>query len=568
MDEILVDEEPCGLAVHVMYDDSVIEKDSEEDIAWKSLASAIKTMPCLAKLEYNCSNQFPPSLLEALHDHISYPQCKLYHNTFRLRTLLWDTPYPYEMALATSLCLYSVKVKCCHRDSEGDMDFNQEAIMELVTGLAPNLKEVVVVNLLPESSWRYHHLPWKSWQGLPGFVPGQSVGSLTSLSLLGQIKSDRRGPWGFLQAWTKHTDLSFLQHLSLGGGFECEDVGINDETMKWITENCLFPRLKSLRIRLNRDDRNDDRPDYSENAVALFESFERLDELSVSGPIEPQILETILLKHGQTLTKLSIRPIEDGSEAPNGRLRGHIPMTCTTEQIIQIYTQCPVLQELAVPIKRTQSDAIEAEKYKSFRRMERLSSLFLILDCSDWRVTRDPASQDESTFDAFDQETYRDLEFLKNGHIRQMFTNCAVDETLVQSIWETICRNKIGCKLQNLKIWTTGACHWGKGAHTSYIEDAVQNLSRSWLVERIARDDRDIINVKELGRRIRESHDQYKTSRWQRRIDAMLVEKNIVVELTDQQESPEELFQVFRSIWPDKKGKDWREDWSSLPLQV
>ncbi|EPE36636.1 hypothetical protein GLAREA_08799 [Glarea lozoyensis ATCC 20868] len=566
MNEILVGEEPCGSAIHIVYDESVIEKDSEEDIAWKPLASAIKTMPCLAKLEYNCSNQFPPSLLEALHDYNSYPQCKLYHNTFRLRTLLWDTPCPYELALAQSPCLYSVKVECCHRDSQGNIDFNQEAIMELVTGLAPNLKEVVVVNLRPESSWKYHHRPWESWQGLPGFVPGQSVGSLTLLSLLGEIKRNPRGPCGFLQTWAKQTDFSCLQRLTLGGGFGCESVGINDEMMKWVAENCLFPRLKSLRVRLDRDGNN--RPNYSENAIAFFESFQCLDELSVSGPIDPRILESILFQHGQTLTKLSIRPIEDESKAPNGRLRGHIPMTCTTEQIIQIHIQCPLLQELALPVKRTQSDAIEAEKYKTFRKMERLSSLFLILDCSEWRVTRDPASLDESTFNEFDQETFEDWVFLKNGHIRQTLLNCAVDETLARSIWETICRNKIGCKLQNLKIWTTGCCRWGDNTYIHYIKNVVDNLSRSWLFERIARDEGDIINVKELGRRIREAHDQYETSRWHRRIDAMLVENNVVVELIDEQESPKEVFQVFRSIWPDRKGKDWREDWSSLPLQV
>lgn len=45
-----------------------------------------------------------------------------------------------------------MKVACAERDSEGDDDFKEKAIMELVTGLAPNLNEVTVLNLYPGGS--------------------------------------------------------------------------------------------------------------------------------------------------------------------------------------------------------------------------------------------------------------------------------------------------------------------------------------------------------------------------------------------------------------------------------
>jgi hypothetical protein len=44
--------------------------------------------------------------------------------------------------------------------------------MELAAGLAPNLKEVVIVNLFLENSWRYDRRPRGSWRGLPSFVTG------------------------------------------------------------------------------------------------------------------------------------------------------------------------------------------------------------------------------------------------------------------------------------------------------------------------------------------------------------------------------------------------------------
>jgi hypothetical protein len=84
------------------------------------------------------------------------PQCKLHHLTFRLRTLLWDTPHPNEIALATSPCLQEVKIFCSWRDSDGDDDFNQEAIMELVAHLAPNLKQVTMVKFTPNLSPKYN----------------------------------------------------------------------------------------------------------------------------------------------------------------------------------------------------------------------------------------------------------------------------------------------------------------------------------------------------------------------------------------------------------------------------
>lgn len=87
------------------------------------------------------------------------------------------------MELATSPSLYRAKLVCAPRDSDGDDDFNLEAMMELTAGISPNLKEVIVLNLLPAGSTKSLR-PRGSWQGLPGFAGGK-VGSLTSLSLKG-----------------------------------------------------------------------------------------------------------------------------------------------------------------------------------------------------------------------------------------------------------------------------------------------------------------------------------------------------------------------------------------------
>jgi len=119
-------------------------------------------------------------------------------------------PYHYEMELATSPCLYRVKVVCTDKDSDGDFDYNMDAVRELAAGLAPSLKEVSINKL-----WPYRHSVGKPlWQGLPGFS-GEMIGSLTSLSLYGS---------GSIQKRAKNTDFDKLQQLVIGFRLSGEEM--------------------------------------------------------------------------------------------------------------------------------------------------------------------------------------------------------------------------------------------------------------------------------------------------------------------------------------------------------
>lgn len=342
IDEVLGDEEPYLHGWHC--DHGPVEVSPEEDIAWAPVVHLIKALPYLTRLVYDCRNQFPPSLLDALHRH--HPQCRLHHLTFRLRSLRWETPDLHEMAIATSPCLHRAKVRCAWRDSNAEDDFNQEAMLQLIAGLAPNLKELLVVEVIPTLSSRGLRIPREPWRGLPGFVPGSMTGSLTSLSLIGSVDFSP----DFLQTWNKHTDFSSLRHMTLGGGWDCRR-GLNDEAMSWLVEHYSFPRLRTLRIRIDRDDDQVEKPDYVKNTITFFKAFEPLDELSVSGSLNPEILrDGILSRHGCALRKLSLCP----SENPHARVRQHVPMILTKEHIMHIQAQCPLLRDLAVPVKRTE----------------------------------------------------------------------------------------------------------------------------------------------------------------------------------------------------------------------
>lgn len=533
-------------------------------MAWAPVVGLVKILPHLAELIYDCSNQFPPSLLDAIHRH--HPQCRLFHLQFRLRSLRWDDLDPHEMSIATSPCLHSVSVNYVSWDSDGEYDYHDQAMLDLVAGLAPNLKEVHMLQLIASPTGRsIRRLAFSEpqpWRNLPKYVPDRTIGLLTSLSLVG---ATGLGPDNF-GAWTNCTDWSSLRYLALGGGIECE-VGVNREALTWILENCSLVRLKTLRIRLRHDDDEAERANYTESAVRFFKALEPLDELSVSGALEPRIFDAVLSQHGRSLRKLSLRPFESSSFTSDGQ---HIPMVCQQEQILQIQAQCPALQDLAIPVKRTKSDTREAVIYRSLGELAPVQNLFLILDCSDWQVARGTRTlTDDPSFDDEDRRFYPwdDDEGgpLRRGHVREAFLNCAVDETLARSIWATICHNKVGTRLQSLKIYTTGGGSFGHASCWLDVQNVCDHLSRSWLIERSVRDDEDwrTISVRELGRRAREIRDEELSDEEKYIYDESLT---ALPHSSADACSPGD---ILRRIWPcEDSSKDWRQIWSSLPLKA
>lgn len=561
LNELLDENEP-------FLDSSLGEEDPfvtpEQNAAWLPVVNLIKTLPNLTKLVYNCRNQFPPSLLNVLHSH--RPQCRLYHHTFRLRSLRpkFDRLDPHELAVATSPCLYSVKLRCSHYIEEGEPDQNPQAIWELVAGLAPNLKEVSVV-YHPLTAHQYSSGP-QDWQGLPGFARGQT-GSLTLLSVNGILPPPVWLP-GSLQKWTSHIDFSSLRQLSLGGahhsGTRESRHGLTTAALEFLARACSFPKLASLHILLMRRHPVGENVDphanakYINAATAFFDSLRPLRKLSVAGSILPEILDVILSRHGRTVVDLKLCPFED----PWARMTDYIPyvpMTITKAQILQINDHCPALESLSIYIKRTMSDASEVGLYTSLARIRPLQSLFLILDCSNWRVCRDPDLEDEAWFDEDDKKKFEGpWRALKRGHVRQAFINCAVDETLARSIWDVIAKHKDGRRLLSLKLHTTGAMNFGMPGQVSRMIDIVHQLSRSWLIERGVRDDEhDVLHVRELGLEARKARDK----EMQDRLEAE--------GCAEDYERLQAGLKVFRRIWPEKEAnRPWKDDWTSYSLQI
>jgi hypothetical protein len=113
-----------------------------EDSAWKPLANFIRQLPALADLVYARINEFAPCLLEVLHRH--HPECRLHMSTLHFCSLNRQDTDPHEFALVTSPCLYRTSAHYTKWDSNGIEDYNEEAGLRIVSGLAPNLKDVCV----------------------------------------------------------------------------------------------------------------------------------------------------------------------------------------------------------------------------------------------------------------------------------------------------------------------------------------------------------------------------------------------------------------------------------------
>ena len=178
--------------------------------------------------------------------------------------------------------------------------------------------------------------------------------------------------------------------------------GLSGETMEWIVQTQSFPHVKSLSVHITRDDFYVEKPHYREHAISFFRTFKSLEQLSIDGPIDYQILVNVLAHHGQTLRKLSLNPFEETPVGANVRDLRDLPFHFTKDCVLQLRAQCPVLEELTVLVKRNKSSASEAEIYKCFGEMTNLRALSLLLECSNWRVNRDPTYAPD--FDKGDQE--------------------------------------------------------------------------------------------------------------------------------------------------------------------
>ena len=506
----------------------------ESSRSWSPLVSLISSLQRLTDLIYACENQVPPCLLQALHRH--HPACRLSIRTFRFRSLRESITDPNELALVTSPCLHSLSVRYVWRDSQGNDDYNEEAVLRTVA-LAPNLKQLNMLACRPASSAQLSStfsVAKKPWKGFSPPVETFHLGSLRSLSFCGYQDITKEK----LDIWNQLTDLSKLRSLVL------PNVSDSGALMN-ATVASRFKSLERLALHLCRKE-ND--VDFMPAVEMFFDCLRPLTTLRLYGSLDASLVAKILKRHGSTLRELLLKPYEN---EPYRSLRQ--AMVLANENIEYIRDSCPLLEDLKLTIKRSKSDWRETRCYEALGTFASLIKLGLHLDCSNPHEPGLPSADE----DGFHRQLYiqGSIPPLYNTHIRDALINSAVDEALARSIWDIVSINKPGRPLMHLRITSGGGSGFGP-IHPADLMSRVNHMSQSFLLTRSERDDCNLVEVIELGKRAREQRDER-----DRHHEAEMVKRwGHVVKA--------KITSIFERLWPPKPGsRDWRDDWSSQPLQ-
>ena len=196
---------------------------------WLALARFIGQLPALKDLVWGFCNM-PQPILAVIH---AAGTCRLHMHHFHLGSLvLHRNGYPQvididpdDYALATSPALYSVVAEVCSYETGGELNYNEDAILGMAAGAAPNLQHVWLIGTLPGDS-----LPLRAAVAL-GKPPAPSdnlfslnvqAGSLQSLLF---TASSRR----YIKAWAARANLSKLCCLASAWDPALVDIAARSE---------------------------------------------------------------------------------------------------------------------------------------------------------------------------------------------------------------------------------------------------------------------------------------------------------------------------------------------------
>jgi hypothetical protein len=528
----------------------------DEDEAWVPLADLISSLTVLSDLMYDCPNQFPPCLLRALHEY--HAGCRLHLKKFQLFSLNNPQPDPHEVALGTSPCLYSLDACYSLIRPNITKNYMHDVVLELVSGLAPNLSKVSIRWVRTKASALVPTpLPnacrsLKPRQHGTSQIRSSDIGSLEELHIDIRIHAD-------IPSWTVATDFSVLRVLKI------QRDAIDIQTLGYLANHCNLVSLKELSFKTLHLRPYRSQTPVDDGVCHLLRSLPPLSHFSLDGHITREIFDAIISHHGHALQELQMNITAH-----------HIQNIVLRQQdILAISEKCQKLESLAISIPRSTGDADEVAIYRSLGFIKQLKHLTLKLDASrlDVAWVYDPADEDakydrggydgetesDISFDDFQAsfypwKTYGDGRKLRNGHLTNALIQSALDEKLACSIFKVISSSKSAgsIPLESLEISSVGGHAF---SYNSTIRGDVHSgpglmavltaVSRMFRIERDPRDNRqDELVVMDIS-----SH----------------VGQTILSQSNKLQPSAEP---IFRRVWPGSGQEDskWAEDWSSFPL--
>ena len=332
---------------------------------------------------------------------------------------------PDDYALATSPALCSVVVGMCSYETDGQLNYNEEAVLGMAAGAAPNLQHVW---LFPSPAGDSLALIAAVALGKPPAPPGHlffpkvQAGNLRSLSFITRGRHD-------INDWAARADFSKLCYLALPWDPALADIAVRGE-------------LASLRNLCLWDIDMESNSDVCQLLTAL--NLNSLRGLDLSGHIEEALFDIVLDWNGTSLRYLALQPYPNYDEYvyEYGHNTPPPPMFLTPALSARLAEKCPNLERAQLRADRTLGDARECAVYRNLGRLPRLKRLSLTLG---FFVCPNEDVLDENV------ENINYGEEIPRAHLSQAFTNAAVDAGLARAIFDRLVSSPSG-GLQHLQL--------------------------------------------------------------------------------------------------------------------
>lgn len=498
---------------------------------WQPLVSLIARLERLTELNYVIQNIFPSELFAVLDQH--HPRCRLnvwthqslnlnlpdYHgNSYPGPPSKFSDPFDLNVLRSSQLHAFSMYHSRPPTLSSGSKRAHLTETL-LFALMAPNLKHLSFQDLgylTTEDMLRVK----KKWQEL------SLTGNFTPKASLDSLSFDAHpamSPWEEVLSSMSHlVDFSQLRSLEIG-------VYSNPTILKMVASK--LHGLERLYInmhpwKLHHEDIHAD----DEQMVAAVQAFRPLRYLCLEGLRSFTSLHEILSQHGNSLKGLLIQSSTHMRRISNVVDTGFKYPVWTAGQITEISQICSNLEELCLPIKRSEGSLQECGLYKELGGFAQLHTLVLDLHY-------DPRERPVTPW-PIEPATEPDV-------LRRTFSNAAVDEVLVSKIWQLISSKQSSRRLRNLRITPVGMEFFDK-----LEQQILGQLGRSFLVQppRVGEVN---VQIQEIGRIAWELW-------WESQV-------------RDDEEStlvPKPVELVLRELWPNiHLEKGIIKGWDSLSLQ-
>jgi hypothetical protein len=501
---------------------------------WRPLLELLSTLNRVEILNYAVGNNFPRSLLQALHQY--HPTCQLniwsYQNIALGRPELGNVqlcgvpedPDLFEIDLIRSPCLHAIKVLyASDYDSERRMYVAQDAIISLLTR-APNLRHLQVRSILAKGSISRSNEEWENFMTSLG-PPTTPARPVTFCCTDGAFDTE-----AIVTKWEQCFDFSNLRALDIGP-IKSVSVVAN-----------LFSRLPKLeRLFINLADPIElgfEPPICFQEADfrSIFSSLNPLKYLCISGLCDKSAIGAILEYHGKSLRGLILQP--DRSWYSEEYRHYHSYPSLLAEDILSFAKAAPCIQHLRLTVERSKGNSDERLIYEALGIFPSLQNLTLDLH---YKPRPSGLGHGATLKDGASWSKHR-------ARLEAAFINAAMDETLAREIWNVIYSKQQKEKLQSLRIVPIG---WDLFAHRAERNIAF-HLSRSFLLWKSGPEFD--LKVVELG------HDERE----------LQVEREAINtwEPDPTRSPPKRLQRLIRSLWgySESQMEDWRLHWKSFPL--